>query len=796
MNELLEQLVGTFVPSATGPAGRSQLVSLCHTLLTSRLSAAPIPDLFHTSEAVQRSLARAGRQSHAVAFADLVRRLESMAVVTRKWSVVHVLAALAETGDVPLPAKPLPRLLMPTSAGAASSTLPSAAVGLSAAAAKEVEMVRRGAGEGAVRAGSGNDGGVSENELLRDVIYALQGIDGRVVAFDKRAQAFAVDPRARVKAGQANLVRRVAELGWLYMRVKAFVVQASAAPSLGLVGQALVGALQGELAEYFKLLAVLEAQVAAGPGAHGQALTLRRLVVWVQDPLVRMKAVAMVADAARGLQGGELVSTIHAFAKHGDPFVAAFVESLLEQVCVPFFAMTSRWMFDGELADPFGEFFVVPNGAASADEAWHGKYELVDGLVPSFVGPDLASDILRIGKSVAFLRRACGVTDFAFDGALVGAWEAVTYASASSQLAGLVAAASDAVNAAVRSTLLGQFKLMPVLDICRRYLLLGQGDFVGYLMELLDDELARPASQVFRHNLLGILETALKSTTPIADAELADKLDVMLLEASPGDIGWDVFSLDYVFTGPLTTIFTNDVRAKYLQLFSFLWRLKRVERHLSSTWQRHVNSASALRQLPELDLVVRKCHILRNEMAHFVFNLQYYIMFEIEGAWTELVELLTSDRTHLDLDAIYGAHEAYIDRILERVLLDGSAEELLSLITQIFALISKFRTTQDVFYDSAMGEVARRAAAEARAYERVLAGEWGTTDKESDASASSYYQLTPQARAQLGAFNVKYDELVTQLIDMLNAQSASALRNLSFRIDFNEFWKSKRSSNP
>lgn len=56
-----------------------------------------------------------------------------------------------------------------------------------------------------------------------------------------------------------------------------------------------------------------------------------------------------------------------------------------------------------------------------------------------------------------------------------------------------------------------------------------------------------------------------------------------------GDRGWEVFSLLYHLQSPLSTIFTPHAMESYLRLFNFLWRLKRVETALNSTWaQSHI----------------------------------------------------------------------------------------------------------------------------------------------------------------------------------------------------------------
>ena len=63
--------------------------------------------------------------------------------------------------------------------------------------------------------------------------------------------------------------------------------------------------------------------------------------------------------------------------------------------------------------------------------------------------------------------------------------------------------------------------------------------------DLLGSELAKPADGLYRHNLTGVLESAIRATNAqYDDDEFKDRLDVRLLKESPGDMGWDVFSLE------------------------------------------------------------------------------------------------------------------------------------------------------------------------------------------------------------------------------------------------------------
>ena len=93
--------------------------------------------------------------------------------------------------------------------------------------------------------------------------------------------------------------------------------------------------------------------------------------------------------------------------------------------------------------------------------------------------------------------------------------------------------------------------------------------------------------------------------------------------------GWKVFTLDYsVANTPLSAIITNKAMANYLQIFRFLWRIKRVESSLSSLWQRTMNTRGLLRRdVPELFGIMHKCSLLRNEMQHVTTILLSYMMY-------------------------------------------------------------------------------------------------------------------------------------------------------------------------
>lgn len=327
----------------------------------------------------------------------------------------------------------------------------------------------------------------------------------------------------------------------------------------------------------------------------------------------------------------------------------------------------------------------------------------------------------------------------------------------------------------------------------RRYLLLGQGDFIRHLMDLLKPELARPATTLYQHNLTGILETAVRATNAQYDnAEILKRLDVRLLEVSPGDTGWDVFSLDYHVDGPIATVFTRECMGHYLRVFNFLWRAKRMEYTLTDIWKGQMCNAKLLKTMPELSGVLHQCHILASEMVHFIHQMQYYITFEVlECSWDELWNKVQQAQ---DLDHIIAAHEVFLDSVISRCLLDNNSKSLLTQLRAIFDQIIEFQNAQDSLYRSALEELTLRLQFEEKKQQREEEGQWGVTaeqEAEEKKRIQKFQKTVPNMHAQLRLLTHVYQTIVQQFLVLLMTSSDESLRFLSFRLDFNEHYRAR-----
>ncbi|ETV73904.1 hypothetical protein, variant 2 [Aphanomyces astaci] len=430
---------------------------------------------------------------------------------------------------------------------------------------------------------------IPENVLLQEVLYAFQGIDSKYTFFNPSTDRFEVARHVGVSLPMRDLIRKLTEVGWLFNRVQQFLGRSMDG---GVVTQSFHHALKAELSDFYRLLAVLSAQVDVDaakfplPDAMPE-LTLKRLIVWTQDPLDRLRVMAALVDSVDGLTGGALASGIYMYMEHGDPFVRQFIQTILNQVATPVLTMIQQWTLEGLLQDPYEEFFVACDASVGDDMLWSQKYSLRWAMLPQFIPRDVAHTIFVMGKSINFIRTCCGDSEWVLDTQLHATNLTFDHWTEFQQW---IAAAANETNNYVTKILLGKYQLLEHCRALKQYLLLGQGDFIQYLMDLLQPELSKRATQIYRHNLMSVLETALNaSNAKFESNDILSRLDVKLHQATSGEEGWDVFALHYKLQAPLNTVIPDAAMAEYLQMFSFLFKVKRVEYSLSTCWGRDMN---------------------------------------------------------------------------------------------------------------------------------------------------------------------------------------------------------------
>ncbi|KAF3932113.1 hypothetical protein ABW20_dc0107114 [Dactylellina cionopaga] len=681
----------------------------------------------------------------------------------------------------------------------------------------------------------------SEVTLLKDLPFTLQGVSSKNLTFTNE-NTLKLPPDLPIPL--ISLLHTLAEPALLYRSLSAFVDESDAAEGKGgLVGQSLSAAIGNELKAYLSLLAGLEGEIRRATSEvseedkHGLAVrksgvTLRRCVIWTREATMGLRLMSAIVGASKGKKGGQLISIIHGFStSHGDPFVFNFAKRLLTSVTRPFYDLLRRWVYDGELTDPYLEFFVIEQSEEAIAEAsnerrghassvWQDKYKLDDDMVPTIMTPEFANKIFLIGKSLNFIRYGCDDSEWV---------EKYSKTTSKELRPDDYASLEENIDEAYKTTMERlmhlmnkKFNLFEHLCALKKFLLLGQGDFIALLMESLSSNLDRPANTLYRHNLTAQLEHAIRgSNAQYESQEVLRRLDARMLELSHGEVGWDVFTLEYKIDAPVDVVVTPYGSREYLKVFNFLWRIKRVEFALGSAWKRYMTGArGVLRSVADKvgnDWKVARCCIA--EMIHFVAQLQYYILFQvIEPSWEKLIASI--NKPNSTLDDLIDSHKLYLTSITRKGLLGGAAKSrqpetsFLAQLHEILKTMLAYKDAMDGLYSCSVAEFTRRQAASALIEARTAAGKWGvsesdspyefsqqvkkhsgpkddSSDSDSDSDEENDEQL-PAVRSRLKTLTAEFQARTSVLLGDLANQPDMDMRFLGVMFSFNDFYVVKK----
>lgn len=460
--------------------------------------------------------------------------------------------------------------------------------------------------------------------------------------------------------------------------------------------------------------------------------------------------------------------------------------------------MLSHWLLEGEIKDPHNEFFIEEIKEISSERLWHHKYRVVNNRLPVFVSKQLARNILISGKSVNFLREICedrtpikGREELrkAFENNIEDLFGPVP----DSKLHEMIDHVYLNTSKKVLDIALGQYRLLEHLQSMRKYLLLGQGDFINLLMENLKDELNRPAQDLYQHALFSIVAASIRATSQYDDSEILKHLDVKLVLAIDGDKGWDIFTLQYTVHGPLSTILELNM-GKYQELFKPLWKAKHTEFVLDNIWKEQMLNAKLLGSMSqELALITNRLHAYTSEMVHFIHQMQYYILFEvIECSWVSFMKRVQSAKA---LDDILTFHDDFLNAVRVGIFLDNETKQTLFLhLDIIYDSIMKLEDWQQDFYVIVFTELDCRKKFESEISKSEKNGTYGlTTEKrlERDQECKLFEELMSNMKKKLDGIGNSYEKYVNDFLLMLTSSKDQNLQRFGIRLDFNEFYKKR-----
>ncbi|KAK1684113.1 hypothetical protein QYE76_044961 [Lolium multiflorum] len=578
-----------------------------------------------------------------------------------------------------------------------------------------LDSFSRGAGGGAGSVIGSYAVSVQELLVIDDLLSALVGIEGRYISI-KRVRGkdgyvvFQID--SSMDLALQELTRRIFPLCEDFVLVSQFVESRSHFKN-GLVNHALAAALRAFLLDYQAMVAQLEHQFRLG------RLSVQGLWFFCQRMMSSLNALAVLIEKAMSndTSGSATLNLLQSQAKAmaGDSAVRSLLEKMTECASAAYLRMLERWVYEGIIDDPYGEFFIAENKSLQKEsltqdydaQYWKQRYSLKDG-VPSFLN-NVAATILTTGKYLNVMRE-CG------HNVQVSLSENSKLMSFSSnhQYLECIKSAYDFASGELLTLMKDKYDLIGKLRSLKRYLLLDQGDFLVHFMDIAREELTKKPEEISVEKLQSLVDIALRSTAAASDpshedltccverSSLLKKLTTLKdlgcayssdkFAATDVDqpmtlsmTGLETFCLGYKIPWPLSLVISRKALTKYQLIFRLLFHCKHVSRQLCQAWQ----IQQGFRSVKILGTPILRSSILCRSMLKFVNSLLHYLTFEVlEPNWHSMHDSLQKAKS---IDEVIQIHDFFLQKCLKECLL--LLPELLVKVEKLKSLCLQYATS-------------------------------------------------------------------------------------------------------
>ncbi|PHU26718.1 Gamma-tubulin complex component 2 [Capsicum chinense] len=359
---------------------------------------------------------------------------------------------------------------------------------------------------------------IQELIVIDDLLSALLGIEGRYISIKKvrgKEDAITFQVDASMDLALQEFSKRLFPLCESYILINQFVETRSQFKT-GLVNHAFAAALRALLLDYQAMVAQLEHQFRLGK------LSIQGLWFYCQPMMGSMQALSLVVKkaAANNCSGSAVLNLLQSQAKAmaGDHVVRSLLEKMSQSASTAYLRVLERWVYEGVIEDPYGEFFIAENKSLQKESLtqdydtkyWQQRYSLKDEI-PSFLA-NAAETILITGKYLNVMRE-CGHSIQI----PVAEKSKLTIAGSNHHYLECIKSAYDFASGELLNLVKNKYDLMGKLQSIKHYLLLDQGDFLVHFMDTAREELMKKPDEISVEKLQSLLDLALRSTAAAAD---------------------------------------------------------------------------------------------------------------------------------------------------------------------------------------------------------------------------------------------------------------------------------------
>ncbi|SCV02840.1 LAME_0H05644g1_1 [Lachancea meyersii CBS 8951] len=489
----------------------------------------------------------------------------------------------------------------------------------------------------------------NEEDMLKSIPFTLLATTSHMFVFDDSG----VHIPGNVLNGESGMLHILFEAGLLYRFLDKQIRTHRNSDTLSPLKIALLTFVDQKLHDYMVDVNSISNKA--------DIRSLKALYIEIEKWVIEFRIYYNLLIEIQQLRGDRLLSRVYDLRNHGNLLVKAVAESLYSSLAFLYYEYLANWLTGGQL-DSHQEFFVEPIQNSDPNQTF---LKLDTDRVPTFIPERTAEEIFMIGKTHLFLEKECLEIQWinSCNRKYTQIYKNLKMSGISTSFCDTVTAHYGEIMTFCRKTLDAKYSFSDVLRMLKDVLLMGKGDFMERMICNSSEFLQEPSATLPSYKLTRCLQESIKQSslkfmlTAPRTAKLVDGIDARVLELGHGSIGWDVFTLDYLASKPLLTVFEfsrGGGRKEYLRMFNFLWKIKKNNHFFQEQWSRNNTLVRDFRRLRRGKPFIRdvmgkilKVNVLKANIQHLNRKIESFCLLSIvERNYASLQTKIKNDKSN------------------------------------------------------------------------------------------------------------------------------------------------------
>lgn len=483
---------------------------------------------------------------------------------------------------------------------------------------------------------------LDEATILSHLAYTLLGQDTNLLSFNGDS----VEIPPTINTSYAQLLRDILEPALLFRKLLV-LVEDHKGKITSPIKTAYLRGVESKLTQYVSSINRI---------FHKTPSSLIDVFNNLQDEIRTLRLISYLYHLLTTNDGYEFLTHAYHLSNFGDPFVKQLAGEIFHEIAIPYYEYMEYWLIRGELVDENNEFFVAFN---PSENHISDIIEYKENKLPAFMDfeLDICVKIFQIGKTLVFLEKYCKELDWVND--YVSRYSQFIYKANKgfksmklNVIQDMVLKQYNEIMNYLTVVLQGKHDLFQHLLNFKSIMLMGASDFIETINERGAQILSEPASVLTSSRLSELLMDSINASSVRQMPDVyRNRIDARILDLSHGNMGWDVFTLEYkIFDQPLGSILDyHDESKQYMRMFNFLWSLRHYQSILNKScldfMSLHKNDLRAVRmryqklkgnlsksrdhKVAYFFTAVRTINLIRYRLLTFLTVLLNYLSFNV-----------------------------------------------------------------------------------------------------------------------------------------------------------------------